>query len=127
MSFAGLWTIHRINEIHEKAFGLVCKNEVILSSDDLDISLISDIHQKNLHILTTKIYKVRSDLGLVIMKNIFHFVKKPYNLRNDSTLQKQKKLHSVLWNRQHIFSYSKTWELASCKIKNAKSLDIFKE
>ena len=33
--------------------------------------------------LATGIYKVRNDLGPEIMKDIFHFVQKPYNLRND--------------------------------------------
>ena len=57
------------------------------------------IHQKNLQILATEIYKARNDLGPEIMKDIFHSVQKPYNLRNYSTLQ----THNVLWNRRHIF------------------------
>ena len=46
------------------------------------------IHQRNLQILATEIYKVRNNLRSEIMKDIFHLVQKPYNLRNDSTLQK---------------------------------------
>ena len=33
---------------------------------------------------------LRNDLGLEIMKDIFHFVQKPYNLRNDLTLQRRR-------------------------------------
>ena len=64
--------------------------ETNLALDDLlkkDKSV--SIHQRNLQILATVIYKVKNDLGPEIMKNIFHFVQKPYNLRNDSTLQRQ--------------------------------------
>ena len=55
-------------------------------------------HQINLQILATAIYKVRNDSGAEIMKDIFHFVQKPYNLR--------KKLQSVLCNRTHQFNSS---------------------
>ena len=35
------------------------------------------IHQRNLQILATEIYKARNDLGPEIMKDIFHSVQKP--------------------------------------------------
>ena len=82
---------NRINKIHEKTLRLVYKDEKNLSLDDLlkkDKSV--SIHQRNLQILATEICKVRNDLGPEIMKDIFLFVQKPYNLRNDLTLQKRK-------------------------------------
>ena len=61
---------NRINKIHERALRLVYKDEAFLSFDDL---LKSDksvsIHQKNLPILTTEIYKAKNDLGPKIMKD----------------------------------------------------------
>ena len=80
---------NRINKIHEKNLRLVYKDEKNLLVDDLlkkDKSV--SIDQKNLQILARKIYKARNDLGPEIMKNIFHCVQKPYNRRNDSTLQR---------------------------------------
>ena len=80
---------NRINKIHKKALRLVYKDKANLSLDDLlekDKSV--SIHQRNLQTLVIEIYKVRNDLGPKIMKYIFHFVQKPYNLRNDSTLQR---------------------------------------
>ena len=59
------------------------------------------------------------------MKDILHSLQKPYNLRNDSTLQKQRN-HSVYFGTESISSLApKIWEIAPCEIKNAKSLDIF--
>ena len=73
---------NRINKIHERALRLVYKNETFLSFDDLlkrDRSV--SIHQKNLQILATEIYKTKNDLGPKIMKDTFHFIQKPYNFR----------------------------------------------
>ena len=59
------------------------------------------------------------------MKDIFHFVQKPYNLRNDSTLQRQRN-HTVYFEIESISSLApKILEIVPCEIKNAKSLDIF--
>ena len=110
-----VWMLHRrtlnnqINKIHERALRLVYKNETFLSFDDLlkrDKSV--SIHQKHLQILATEIYVTKNDLGSKIMKDIFLFIQRPYNLRNDPELQKRRKPHgkpySVLRNRKHIFA-----------------------
>ena len=90
-----VWMFHsrtlnnRINKIHERALRLVYNNETFLSFDDLlkgDRSV--SIHRKNLQILATEIYKTKNDLGPKIMKDAFHFIQKPYNLRNDPELQR---------------------------------------
>ena len=86
---------NRINKIHVKALRLVYKDETNLSFNDLlkkDKSV--SIVQRNLQIVKTEVYEVRNDLGPEIMKNIFHFTQKPYNLRNDSTLQRRRN-HTV--------------------------------
>ena len=97
-----------------------------LSLDDLlkkDKSV--SIHQRNLQILATETYKARTDLGPEIMKDIFHLVQKPYNLRNDSTLQSRRN-RTLYFGTESISSLApKIWEILPCEIKNAKSLDIF--
>ena len=79
-----------INTLHEKALRLAYTNKKTLSLDDLlkkDKSM--KIHQKNLQILATEIYKVKNDLGPKVVADIFHFAEKPYNLRNNSIIQRQ--------------------------------------
>ena len=116
----------RINKIHEKALGLVYKDKTNLSLDDLlkkDKSV--SIHLRNLQTLVIEIYKARNGLGPEIMKCIFNFVQKPYNLRNDSTLQRRTN-RTVYFGTESISSPApKIWEIVPCEIKNAKSLDIF--
>ena len=66
---------NRINTFHEKALRLVYTNKPNLSFDDLlkkDKSV--KIHQNNLQILATGIYKVKNDLGPKTMTDIFIFV-----------------------------------------------------
>ena len=117
---------NRINKIHEKALRLVYKDGTNLSLDDfLKKDKSVSIHQRNLQILATEIYKVRNDLGPEIMKDIFHFVQKQYNLINDSTLQRRRKC-TVYFETESISSLApKIWEIVLCEIENAKSLDIF--
>ena len=68
---------NRINKIHKKALRLVYKDETNLSLDDfLQMDKSVSIHQRNLQIIATEIYKVRDNLGPEIMKRIFHFVQK---------------------------------------------------
>ena len=82
-------------------------------------------HQRNLQTFVIEIYKARNDLGPQIMKDIFHFVQKPYNFRNDSTLQRRTN-HTVHFGTERISSLApKIWEIAPCEIKSAKSLHIF--
>ena len=83
-------TNNRINTLHKKALRLVYTNKSNLSLEDLlkeDKSV--KIHQKNFQFLATEIYKVKNDLGPKIMAYIFHFVEKPYNLRNNSIIERQ--------------------------------------
>ena len=68
--------------------------------------------------LTNLFFKVSNDLWLRIMKDIFYFVHKPCNLRNDSTLPRQ-----IFWSKKHNFSGPKNTGVL-CKIVNAKSLGI---
>ena len=86
---------NRINNIHKKALRLVYTDKINLSFDGLlKMDKSVSIHQRILQMLAKGIYKVRNDLGPEIMKVIFHFVQKPYNLRNDSTLQRERS-HTV--------------------------------
>ena len=61
---------------------------------------------------------MRNNLGPEIMKDIFHFIQKPYNLEIDSTLKRKR-------NCREYFGMESTLGEVPCEIKNAKSTDIF--
>ena len=111
-----VWVFHsrtlnnQINKIHEKLLRLVYKNATFSSFDDLlkrDKSV--SIHQKNLQFLA------------------FHFIQKPYNLRNDPELQRRRN-RTVYLGTESISSLApKIWELIPSDIRSANSLEISKE
>ena len=129
-----VWVFHsrtlnnQINKTHEKPLRFVYKNETFSSFDDLlkrDKSV--SIHQKNLQILATEIYKTKNDLGRKIMKDTFHFIQKPYNLRNDPELQRRRN-RTVYFGTESISSLApKIWKLIPSDIRSINSLEIFKE
>ena len=116
----------KINKIHEKTLRPVYKDKknslFRWFAEKWQISKYSPKKSTN---LATEIYKARNDLGSEIMKDIFHSVQKPYNLRNDSTLRRQRN-RTVYFGTESISSLApKIWEIVPCGTKNAKSLDIF--
>ena len=85
------------------------------------------IHQKNLQLLATEINKTKNDLGPKTMKDTFHFIQIPYNLRNDPELQRRRK-RTVYFRTESISSFApKIWELIPSNIRSTNSLGIFKE
>ena len=70
------------------------------------------IHQRNLQILATEIYKVRKDLGPEIMKDIFHFVQKSYNLKNDLSLQRRRSCTVYFETESISFIAPTIWEIS---------------
>ena len=129
-----VWMFHsrtlnnRINKIHERALRLVYKTQTFLSFDDLlkrDKSV--RIHLKNLQMLVTEIYKTKNDLRPKIMKDTFHFIQKPYNLRNDPESQRRRN-RTVYFGTKSVSSLApEIWELTPYDIRSVNSLGIFKE
>ena len=112
---------NRINTLHEKALTLVYTNKPNLT---FHVPLKEDksvkIHQKNLQVFTEEICKVKNDLGLKTMADLFYFVGKPYNVRNDSIIQRQANW-TVYFGTENIYPLApKLWELVPSKIKSAK-------
>ena len=89
-----IWMFHsrkmegRINSIHKRALKLVYQDSPDLTFQEL---LAKDksvgVHQKNLQLLATEIFKSKTGVSPELMNDIFHFVKRPCNLRSDYTLE----------------------------------------
>ena len=71
-----IWMFHsrnlnnKINRIHERALRLVYQNNLSFS-ELLDLDNSVTVHQKNLQVLVTEIYKVKNGIAPEIMKDIF--------------------------------------------------------
>ena len=119
---------HRINNIHERALRVVYENSKSLTFSELlqkDNSV--SIHQRNLQILATEIFKEKQGGSPKIISDLFCFVNKPYNLRNTCVLEKRKN-RTVYFGDESVSSLApKIWELIPGTLKNETSLSAFKQ
>ena len=118
---------HRINSIHKRALKFVCQDSPDLTFQELlakDKSV--SVHQKNLQLLANEIFKSKTGVSPELMKDILHFVERPYNLRSDYTLERERD-HTVYHGSESLSSLaSKLWNLLPNSIKNSASLKEFK-
>ena len=120
-------TKNRVNKIHEKALRLVYDDSPYLSFDEL---LIKDksvsIHQRNLQLLATEIFKVKNRVFTGSTENIFHFVNKPYDLRNNR-IPFRKRNWRVFYGTENLSSLAtRIWELIPQSFRDETELSQFK-
>ena len=118
---------HRINNIHKRALKLVYQDFPDLKFQELLAKGKSvSVHQKNLLIPATEIFKSKTGVSPGLMNDMFHFVERPYNLRSDYTLE-GKRDHTVYHGSESLSSLApKLWDLLPNSIKNSASLKEFK-
>ena len=69
------------------------------------------IHQRNLQILATKIFKTKNGLNPVIMEDVFKLKNLTYNFRNAETLNRRN-VNSVKYGTETITSLgAKIWKI----------------
>ena len=128
-----IWMFHSrntkngVNKIHERALRLVYDDSPYLSFDEL---LIKDksvsIHQRNLQLLATEIFKVKNGVSTGLTEDIFHFVNKPYDLRNNRILFR-KRNRTVFYGTESLSSLApRIWELIPQSLKDETELSQFK-
>ena len=74
---------HRIDNIHETALRVTCQyyhQSTFLQLLQKDNSVT--IHQRNLQVLATEIFKAKNDLSPEIMKEVFELKEPSYSLRS---------------------------------------------
>ena len=108
---------HRINNIHKRALKLGYQDSPDFTFQELlakDKSV--SVHQKNLQLLATEIFKseiFKSKTGMSpkFMNDIFHFVERFHNLRSNYTL-KRKRYYTVYHGSESVSSLAlKLWDL----------------
>ena len=106
--FHSINTKNRASKIHERALKLAYNDSPYLSFDEL---LIKDksvsIHQRNLHFMTTEIFKIMNGVSTGLPEDIFQFDNKHYDFRYDRILLTKRSRTVFLWNRKAFFLGSK--------------------
>ena len=87
----------KINEIHERALRLVYQNKNLSFSELLELDNAVTIHQRNLQVLVIEIFKVKNNLSLEIIKQVFDLQKPYYTLRSEtSQFRRENKKNNTL-------------------------------
>ena len=115
---------NRINHIYHRALRIAYKGKQSSFEELLQKDNSVSVHMKNLHYLATEIFKVKNDLSLIIMKEVFNFQEnESYNLRSG--------IHLASRNT-HIADFGtdiigpELWKLITDKIKHDSTLSAFK-
>ena len=78
---------NRINSLHKRALRVVYRDYNATFSELLSKDKSVTIHQRNLQLLATEIFKTKNELNPEIMGEIFTFKNVDYNLRNNTSLK----------------------------------------
>ena len=118
---------NRIINLHERALRIAYQDK----KSDFETLLKNDksvtIHVRNLHYLVTEVYKVKNNISPEIMREIFHFQENEnYNLRSGTHLA-SRNMRTTLFGKETVSNLgAKIWPLLPEELKNASSLQIFK-
>ena len=119
---------NKIKHIHERALCIVYQD----FQSSFSTLLVKDnsltIHQKNLQLLATEIFKVKMDISPEIMNEIFDFSKNyAYELRCGNCLSRSN-IHSTDFGIEFIANIAaKIWNKVPNEIKEACSVTGFKK
>ena len=127
-----LWMFHSrrlnncINRIQEKALRITYKDNTSTFQELLTRDNSVTIHQRNLQVLATEIFKWKNNLSPKIMSDIFNFKEAKYNLRkfNDMAVGNIK---TTTYGTETIrYRAPLTWEMVPEHIKQSQSISEFK-
>ena len=124
-----VWMFHdrknnnRINKIQERALKLIYKEDASSFTDLLKRDSSVTIHERNLQVLATEIYKVENNIGPVMMNAILAKREIPYNLRA-ARRYKTNNVKSVRYGTETI-SYRSAKNTGICS-GSYNALSIFK-
>ena len=75
-----------LNKIHERFLRITYKNQKTSYHNLLETHNELTIHQRNLQVLMTEIYKIVNGVAPRIMNSLFEFRSNEYNIRNFQVL-----------------------------------------
>ena len=127
-----VWVFHsrkrniHINNIHEGALRIVFRDYESTFQQLLKQSKSISIHQRNLQIPATEIFKTKNGLNPVIMEDVCKFKNLTCNFRNAETLNRNN-VNSVKYGTETITSLSaKIWKVLPYNYKELTSLSTYK-
>ena len=103
-----IWMFHSrelnycINRIHEPALRLVYQDNSLSFAELLEKDNSVIIHQRNLQVLATELFKLKNRLVLEIMKVVFEIQNPAYNFRSEATHFKRENIKTTHYGIQSV-------------------------
>ena len=118
---------NKINRVHERALRIVYRDKTSNITELLQKDNAVTVHQRNLQVLATEIYKVKMGFAPQLVKEHFSPNTHTYNLRStyEFKLENVKTVH--YGTESLLFLGPKMWELVLLEIKSSHSLEEFKK
>ena len=114
---------HKINKLHERALRIVYNDHFSSFEELLSKNKSVTVHQRNLQIRPTEMYKILNGLSPDIMQDIFEAKSNYYNTRNAPV----RNIKTVRYELQTIsYIAPKIWDLLLKEMKQVTTLNEFK-
>ena len=127
------WMFHsrkfnnKINRMYEKCLRIVYNENTSSYEELLEIDNSVSVHQRNIKILATKLYKIVNKLSPNIMKDVFPLNNNlSYNTRNRGKFH-SRTIRSVTYDSETLSHLApKIWDLVPTHMKSLQSVASFK-
>ena len=128
-----IWVFHsrennrKINRLHERCLRTIYNDKQSSFNELLEKDGSASIHERNLQVLATEMYKISNGLSTPLMKDIFSINRNPYNLRQNSQFSRPR-INTVYHGTESISNLGpKIWDLVPSNLKEISELDKFKK
>ena len=126
------WVFHgrransKIHHIHKRALRIVCKNNVLSFEELLELDESLKNHHKNIQSLAIELFKIKNNLSVTIMNDIFQPRAVSYNLRSqiDFTRPNVNSEHFGISSLRYMAP--KVWDMVPNDMKNVNDIETFK-
>ena len=109
----------KINRHHERCLRTICNDKQSSFNELLEKDGSASIHELNLQVLATEMYKISNGLSTPLMKDILPINGNPYNKPRINTVYHGTEIISNLG--------PKLWDLVSSNLKQVSEIDKFKK
>ena len=128
-----IWMCHgrennrKINRLHERCLITIYSDKQSPINELLGKDGSVSIHERNLQVLATEMYKICNGLLTPLMKDIFPINRNPINLRQNSQFSRPR-VNTVYHGTESISNLGpKIWDLVPSNQKEISELDKFKK